>query len=155
MRLFRPLTLSMLGKFSTGTILIYVFFFFFFFFFFFRKIVFEISCKLSWRQFAWNVKTCFLGEKCKKTTINSSSAEFAKRVAKFKVLSDQQIFLYISYRALHNDKQTIQPRQEKRGFNTYERVWDNYPPWQLPTGQLPTWTFTHPNIILINLSLNV
>ena len=41
-----------------------------FFSYFFLKIGFGISCKLSpWRQFAWKVKACFLGQK-KKNIIN-------------------------------------------------------------------------------------
>ena len=38
---------------------------------------------LQWRQFAWNVKTCFLG-KNKKNIISLSSAELAQRVVKVK-----------------------------------------------------------------------
>ena len=45
----------------------------------FQKTGFEISCKLSpeWRQFAWNVRTCFLGKI--ENIINLLSAELAQR----------------------------------------------------------------------------
>ena len=53
---------------------------FFLFFPIKQALIFHANCLLR-RQFAWNVKACFLG-KIKKTIINLASAEFAHRVVK-------------------------------------------------------------------------
>ena len=54
----------------------------FFLSFFSQKTGFDISWKLSpRRQFAWNIKSCFMG-KIRKSIITLSSAEWAQRVVK-------------------------------------------------------------------------
>ena len=58
-----------------------------FLFFFFQKTGFDVSCKLSpiWRQFAWNVKSCFLGKKNKKNTSISRLLKILSRVLSVKL----------------------------------------------------------------------
>ena len=83
LRNMEPVSLSTLGKkFSWQHIEIRSFFFFPA-----EKKRFDISCKLSMLEIiAWNVKTCFLWfVENKKTVINVSSAELAKKVVKDKI----------------------------------------------------------------------
>ena len=73
--------LSMLGKNSADHIIIIIEIFFLFFFFFWKQsLTFHANCLLH-RQFAWNIKHCFL-EKKKRPSINLLSAECAQRVLK-------------------------------------------------------------------------
>ena len=76
-------------KFSADNILKLLFFFFFFIFPWKHILAFHTNCQqdltfhascLQWRQFAWNVKTCFMEKNEKKNVINLSSAELAQRV---------------------------------------------------------------------------
>ena len=46
-----------------------------------QDLTFHVYC---WRQFAWNVKSCFLGGKNKKNITNLSSAWLAQREVKVK-----------------------------------------------------------------------
>ena len=57
----------------------------FFLFFPEKFLIFHANC-LQWRQFAWNVKSCFLFSGNKKNIMNLSSAELAERVVKVKAL---------------------------------------------------------------------
>ena len=50
-------------------------------------LIFDANC-LQWRQFASNIKTCFLGKIRKINIISLSSAELAQAVVKVKTMED-------------------------------------------------------------------
>ena len=56
-----------------------------------QNLTFHANC-LQWRQFAWNVKFCYLG-KIRKNIISLSSAELAKRVVKVKVCQNAAVWV--------------------------------------------------------------